>query len=365
MAADVFFTNMRARSGMGLLDKLERLFDRAGIGEVIAPRDLVAIKLHFGERGNLGYVRPQYLRRLVHKIKSRGGKPFLTDTNTLYVGSRSNAVDHLQTAIENGFDFAVVEAPLVIADGLTGRDYETVKVDLKHFESVRIGSAIFHADALIAVTHFKGHELTGFGGTLKNLGMGGGSRAAKQSMHSDVLPKVDEEKCLGCMRCSEWCPAGAITVEEVASIDHSRCIGCGECVVTCQSGAIGINWKTTPEAIQEKIVEYAFGVLKTKPAKAGFITFLTDISPECDCYGFNDAPLVADIGILASLDPVAIDQAAVDLVNQRPRLPGTAIEGSEHADHFRAAHPRIEWAFQLDYAERIGLGTRKYNLIEV
>jgi uncharacterized Fe-S center protein len=367
MASDVYFTDMRARSGMGMLDKVEKLFDRAGLGDIVSPGDLVAVKIHFGERGNTAYVRPQYVRRLVDRLKSRGGKPFLTDANTLYVGSRANAVDHLRTAVENGFAYAVVEAPLVIADGLNGKDFVSVPINLKHFREVKIGSAVYHADALLAVTHFKGHEATGFGGTLKNVGMGSGSRSGKQMMHSDILPEVAAGKCKACGRCAKWCPAGAITVAGGrAVIDRDQCLGCGECTVTCSARAIAINWKTTPDVIQEKIAEYSLGVLKAKKGKAGFISFLTNITPECDCPGWSDAPLVGDIGVLASLDPVALDQACVDLVNNQAGLKGTRLGDRVDApDKFRVVYPNIDWSVQLEYGEAIGLGTRKYNLIPI
>ncbi len=279
MASKVYFTDMRAGFKKSLLDKVGMLFDRAGLPEIIQPRDLVAIKLHFGEKGNTGYIRPQFLRRIVNKVKGLGGKPFRTDCNTLYVGSRFNAVDHLQIAVEHGFAYAVVDAPLVIADGLTGKDYITVETNRKHFKEVKIGAAAYHADALIAVTHFKGHEMTGFGGVLKNLGMGLGSRGGKQMMHSGMLPSVNPNKCKGCERCSQWCPAGAIAVRgKVSVVDEDKCIGCGECTVTCPVHAIAINWKSNPFDLQEKIVEYAEGALKNKQGKCGFITFVTGVS---------------------------------------------------------------------------------------
>lgn len=366
MAAEVFFTDMRARQGLNMLDKLERLFDAAGLGEIISPGDLVALKVHFGERGNTGYVRPQFIRRVVDKVKARGGKPFLTDANTLYVGSRANAVDHIQTAIENGFDFAVVGAPIVIADGLTGKDYRHVEINGKHFREVKIGTAVLDADAIIAITHFKGHEMTGFGGTLKNLGMGLGSRSGKQQMHSDVKPQIDQEKCIGCEKCQEWCPGAAIYTEgEKSVIDKEKCIGCGECTVTCPVRAIAIRWETKPDVIQEKIVEYTMGVLKGKEGKAGFITFLTNVTPDCDCCSWSDAPVVADIGILASKDPVALDQACVDLVMQARGNPASALGRDDVEDKFRALHPDIDWRVQLEYGEKMGLGTREYKLIKV
>lgn len=369
MLPKVYYTDMRATQKFNLIDKLGKLFSEAGLNEIVAPKDLVAIKLHFGEKGNTGYIRPQFIRKIVNEVKKSGGKPFLTDANTLYVGSRSNAVDHLQTAIENGFTYAVVDAPLVIADGLNGKDNINVPVNMKHCKEVKIGSAVVSASALIAVTHFKGHEVVGFGGVIKNLGMGCGSKAAKQIMHSDMLPSVKQDKCKACSRCHQWCPTGAIAVGGLkkAVVDEKLCIGCGECTVTCPHGAIGINWRNNQkDALQEKIVEYTAGVLKNKKGKSGFITFLTNITPECDCFSFSDAPVVRDMGILASLDPVAVDQACIDLVNRERGLPGSKLEGHEAAeDKFRALYPNIDWRRQLEYGEEIGLGSRTYELIKI
>lgn len=366
MTSDVYFTSMKVTNNQSLLAKLEHLIKRSDIFQGIEKGDLTAIKLHFGERGNLAYIRPQYIRRVVDQVKRVGGRPFLTDANTLYVGSRSNAVDHLETAIENGFDYAVVGAPLMIADGLNGKDYVSVPVNLKHFQEVKIGSIAVHADALIGISHFKGHEATGFGGALKNIGMGLGSRAGKQQQHSDILPKVNPERCKVCGKCQNWCPAEAITIEGVARIDANLCIGCGECAVTCTFKAIAVNWKTTPDVIQEKIVEYTAGALKGKEGKMGFITFVNNVSPLCDCVSWNDVPIVQDIGILASKDPVAIDQAAVDLVNNAHGNPHSVLGDNHHEmDKFRVIHPDVDWSVQLAYGEKVGLGSRKYNLINI
>ncbi len=364
MPAAVFFTNMRAQKGASLLEKVELLCRRAKLADIISEKDLVAIKIHFGERNNTAYIRPTFARRVVNMVEEKGGKPFLTDANTLYVGSRANAVDHLNTAIENGFAYAVVGAPLIIADGLNGKDYIKVPIAGKHFSEVNIGSAAVNADVLIALTHFKGHEAAGFGGALKNIGMGLGSRSGKQQMHSDILPQVKTEKCIACRKCTMWCPAQAITVEKHAVIDREKCIGCGECTVTCNQRAIGINWKTEPNVLQEKIAEYSLGVLKNKQGKSFFINFVMNVTPDCDCASWSDAPIVADIGILASKDPVAIDQASLDLVNKSRGLAGTRLDQLNVRDKFAAIHG-IDGTAQLAHAEVIGLGSREYELVEV
>ncbi|MBU4078597.1 DUF362 domain-containing protein [Patescibacteria group bacterium] len=366
---DVFYTSVRVR-GKSLLSRCDLLFDKASFSEIISKRDLVAIKVHFGEYGNTAFLSPIFVRRVVEEVKSLGGKPFLTDANTLYVGARSDAVEHLETAIKNGFTYATVGAPLVIADGLNGKDYVSVEIGGKHFSEVKIGAAAVHADAIIVLSHFKGHEQTGFGGALKNVGMGLGCRSAKQMMHSDVLPKVNLNKCTGDGRCIRWCPTGAISLFDLkgvkkAKIDEKKCIGCGECVVTCREEAIAINWRSDPSAVQEKIVEHAYGVLKNKPGKAGFMNFLINITPDCDCWEWNDAPIVGDIGILASKDPIAIDQASVDLVNREQGIANTRLQKPKAKDKFRAVFPGIDWSMQLAYGEQIGLGSRKYNLIKI
>ena len=373
MAAKVWYSNLRSRQS-SLLDKVERLLKKAGLEEIIDKKDLVAIKLHFGEAGNMAYIRPPYVRRVVDMVKKLGGLPFLTDANTLYVGTRANSVQHLETAIRNGFDYAVVGAPLIIADGLTGKDYVKVAVPGKHFKEVNIGSAAYHANAMVVMTHFKCHELSGFGGAIKNLGMGLGSRSGKQQMHSDVLPRIKDDKCTGCAKCSRWCPADAIEMQawagnkkgEKAVIMDKKCWGCGECAVTCLFDAIAINWRTTPEAVQEKMAEYALGAIQGKADKVIYLSFVMDISPECDCYGHNDLPIVQDLGILASRDPVALDKACADMVNSMPALPGSLIEGLKPGeDKFEAAHPGIHWQAQLDHAEKLGMGVLEYELVEI
>jgi uncharacterized Fe-S center protein len=367
-AAKVYHTPMRSPMKKSLVARVGSMMVRAGIEQAVEENDLVAVKLHFGEPGNTGFVRPIFLREVVERIRAAGGKPFLTDANTLYRGKRANAADHLTSAIQNGFDFSVVDAPLVIADGLDGREACDVTIEgFTHFDSVRIGSAAVHADALVAVTHFKGHEATGFGGALKNVGMGLGCRSAKQRMHSDLKPQIAAEKCTACARCVKNCPVDAIAIgpDRVAVIDYDVCYGCGECVAQCPYGAIAVQWKTEPRDIQEKIVEHVAGAVAGKEGKVLYVNFVTDVSPDCDCWSFSDASLVPDLGALCSTDPVALDQACLDLVGSVPGLAGSRAEGMEPGvDKFKEI-TGIDGTLGLAYAESHGLGTRRYELVTV
>ncbi len=369
MISEVYFASMRCNSReSSLLNKVNRLFKRAGFEEIINEDDLVAIKLHFGEMGNTGFIRPIYLRQIVGQVKKRKGKPFLTDANTLYRGTRKNAVDHFNTAISNGFSYTTVGAPIIIADGLKGKSFTEVKINKKHIKSAKISNEIHYADALIVVTHFKGHDGTGFGGTMKNIGMGIASPAGKQMMHANVLPSVNKNRCIGCGRCKKWCPTDAITIEDKKSNIHpDKCIGCMECVTICPTGAISIMWDESAKNLQEKMVEYVYAALKDKPGKVGFFSFLMDITPDCDCTPWNDASIVPDIGILASRDPVAIEQASLDLVNAQQGSKDTALQSSlaPGKDKFKSLFPNIDAKCQISYAKKLGLGTRKYNLIEI
>ena len=364
----VLYTDMRTTPKRSLLDKVGDLLRRTKLGTKVKKGDLVAIKLHFGELGNTAYIRPIFLRVIVDHVKALGAHPFLTDTNTLYTGSRSDSVTHLTTAIRNGFDFSVVNCPLIIADGLRGRRGTKVKIDGEILKDVSIAAEIRDADAIIAVTHFKGHELSGFGGTIKNLGMGCATREGKLEQHSTVAPSVNGELCVGCRLCIGYCPVYAITVTtKKASIDTKKCIGCGECIVVCPQRAIEIQWNESPDVFQKKMAEYAFGALKKKEKKALFINFVVQVSPACDCYPNSDAPIVRDIGILASDNPVAIDAASSDLVNMADGLPNTALKKHVHLneDKWRALYPSLDWNIQLDHAESLGMGTRQYTLVKI
>ncbi len=381
MAGGVFFTDLRTGFNNSLLTKIERLARAAGLEKILRKNALTAIKLHFGERGNTAFIRPLLVRPVVDLIRQAGAKPFITDSGTLYPGSRSNAVDHLNTAILNGFAYPVVGAPLIIADGIDGRDEVAVPVNLKHFKEVFIGSALIRADSLVSLAHFKLHEASGFGGAIKNIGMGAASRKGKMAQHSEVAPEVISEKCIGCGICLEQCVHGAVSlvdrqadipdptasVTKIMSIDQNLCVGCARCIHTCPQGALSIDWEKDLPKFMEKMVEYTAGALKGKQGRSLFINFLTQISPACDCYPFADAPIVGDIGIAASLDPVALDQACADLVNSQPYLESSCLKGIAQPclDKIRAVYPHIDWQHQLDYASQLGIGSREYDLITV
>ncbi|MFQ5736533.1 MAG: DUF362 domain-containing protein [Thermodesulfobacteriota bacterium] len=363
----VYFTDLRTEMNRNLLDKLDGLLGSVDLAGRFRKGHLVAVKLHFGEKGNTAYIPPVFVRRVVDRIRETGAGPFLTDTNTLYVGTRCNSVAHLRTAIENGFDYAVAGAPIIIADGLRGESAVDVKVAGRHFETVSVAREITNASGIVVLSHFKCHELTGFGGALKNLGMGCASREGKLAQHSNCAPVVDPAGCTACGDCSLVCPAGAIEVGAVAVIDESLCIGCSHCIAACPEGTIKIRWNESTGRVQEKMAEYALGALDGKRDRSVFVNFITRVSPACDCYGHNDAPIVSDIGMLASLDPVAIDRASADLVNMAPGLAGTAL-GSNHApgqDKFRGVYPEIDWTVQLEAASALGLGSMDYVLEEI
>lgn len=369
MTADVFFVPARVAHNRGLVQRFEDLVDRLGLGFIEA-KDTVAIKLHFGDDGTTAYVRPQFARKLVDRVKARGAHPFLTDTCTLYPGRRRHAVGHLEVALENGFGYATVAAPLVIADGVGSRDVVSVSLkDGRHFDEVRIASAVHHSDALLCLSKFKGHLAVGFGGTIKNLSMGLGSRAMKQAMHASVKPELREGVCEACGDCVEVCAEGAIEIEGgTARFDLEACVGCAECIAACSTGAIKILWNEEPAVIQEKMVEVMAGALRAKTGRAAFFNFVVEVTPDCDCFPWSDNPIVNNVGVLASRDPVAVDQAALDLVNRAPGLAGSRLSAdalAPGADKFRDLYPKIDGTRQLSYAEAMGLGTREYRLIEV
>ncbi len=369
MKSKVYFLNIRAgKASESLSKKVSRLFVKAGFSDIITPDKLTAIKIHFGEKGNNAFINPIYVRQIVDKIKEVGGKPFLTDSNTLYKGSRSNGVDHLITAVENGFAYSVVNAPIIISDGIYSKDSIDVPIDKKHFDKVKISSNIYRADSMVVLSHFKGHETAGFGGAIKNLAMGCAPAAGKQQQHSTSKPVVGED-CRACQMCLKNCPTDAITmVDGSAYIDSEKCIGCGECVSMCVYNVIRPNWGTEMDAFIERMAEYAYGAWKMKEDRIGFINFVINVTPLCDCAPWSDAPIVPDIGILASYDPVAIDRASYDLVNQQAGNPfskiGDCARGLKSGeDKFKAMYPKTKGELQLSYGAQLGMGSEDYELI--
>jgi uncharacterized Fe-S center protein len=370
MPSTVYFATAETeKTRKSMVEQMGRLFDAADGRKLVAEGDLVALKLSFSEVGNTAHLRPPLVRQVVRRVRDCGGKPFLTDANTLYVGGRANAVDHLTTAVLNGFSYPVVEAPVIIADGLRGKSYETVQIDQKHCKTARIGAEIYHADGLISLAHVHGHGGTGLAATFKNIGMGLGARAGKQEMHSQKNPpKVNRDKCVGCGECVRYCPVEAIHLEDrKAVIDGDTCIRCGECTVTCPQRAIAIRWGDAPGQMQERIVEYTYAVLKDKPNKCLFYAVLLDVIPHCLCMGRSERPFIPDVGILCSTDPVAVEQATYDLVNAQQAIPASILGGAhgEGQNKYAALYPNEDSEITLRYAEQIGLGSRRYKLRDV
>ena len=367
----VYFTNLRTRPSVNLLKKLDKLVATAGIESIDFSRKLVALKIHFGEPGNLAYLRPNYAAHIVKYLKSKEAVPFLTDCNTLYCGRRSNAPSHLEAAFENGFNPLATDCPVIIADGIKGTDYREIEVNLELCKTAKIGSSIADADVIISLNHFKGHELTGFGGALKNLGMGCASVGGKLFLHSGSSPKIYEKNCTGCRVCEKYCAYGAIKVgkDKIAHIDYEKCTGCGQCVAVCQYDASRVVWQSTSEKACKRISEYAFATVKDKPSF--HINFIMNVSPECDCWDSNDYPIVPDLGFAASFDPVALDQACADMVIAAPALPGSKIYDDDSKDDlrgkdkFKHSHPDTFWQAGIEHAVKIGLGNNEYELITI
>jgi uncharacterized Fe-S center protein len=367
MASKVYFTNFRTTYRENLPQKLARLVKKAGMLEGIDfSNKYTAIKIHFGEPGNLSYLRPNYAKVIVDLIKEAGGKVFLTDCNTLYVGRRKNALDHLDAAYENGYNPFTTGCHVIIADGLKGTDEALVPIDGEYVKEAKIGQAVMDADIFISMNHFKGHEATGFGGALKNIGMGCGSRAGKMEMHSAGKPNVYEKRCIGCGACRKICAHSAITItDKKASIDHNKCVGCGRCIGICPVDAVQAANDKSNDILNCKIAEYSLAVLKNRPNF--HISLVVDVSPNCDCHSENDVPIVPNVGMFASFDPVALDIACADAVNRQPVISGSILSELPHVhhDHFKDNHPETNWMSCIDHAVKLGIGSKEYELIEI
>ena len=371
MASKVYFADMRTNHRENLPQKLTRLMKTAGMGEIDFDKKFVAIKMHFGEPGNLAFLRPNWAKAVADFVKERGGKPILTDCNTLYVGGRKNALDHLDSAYLNGFFPLSTGCQVIIADGLKGSDEAYVPVEGgEYVKEAKIGRAIMDADVFISLSHVKGHEQAGFGGALKNIGMGCGSRAGKMEQHNAGKPSVKQKKCVGCGVCTKICAHDAISItDRKASIDHNKCVGCGRCIALCSQDAIVVGWDESTVVLNRKIAEYTKAVVDGRPCF--HIALVIDVSPNCDCHSENDAAIIPNVGMFASFDPVALDMACVDAVNAQTPIPGTAAcecgchEHHDEQDHFLHMHPDTCWMSALEHGEKLGIGTREYELIKI
>jgi uncharacterized Fe-S center protein len=371
----VYFTDMHTVAyGDGLVLKLQKLIKKAGISSIDMDGKFVAIKMHFGEQGNLSFLRPNYAKAVADVVKELGGKPFLTDCNTMYPGSRKNALEHLYCAWENGFTPLTVGCPVLIGDGLKGTDDVLVPVkNGEYVKEAKIGHTIMDADVFISLTHFKGHEMAGFGGTLKNIGMGCGSRAGKTEQHMNGQPVIDQELCRGCRRCQRECANGGLDFDETKKkmqINRKNCVGCGRCLGACNFDAISFQNGNAVKMLNCRMAEYAKAVVDGRPNF--HISLVIDISPNCDCHAENDVPILPDVGMFASFDPLALDQACADACLKETPVPGSQLAENmkkpgfhDKHDHFENTTPESEWKTCLEHAEKIGLGSREYELIRV
>ena len=356
MKSRVYFVGVSNSDSLGSIqEKLSRLLDKSNLFDFVDDGDSIAVKMHFGEEGNTGFVRPEYLRLICDKIKKSKAAPFLSDTNTLYRGRRTNSRDHLLLACEHGFSKDKVGVEVRILDDTKKENIAIVNVNQKSIKNAKIAKIFQQADAIVGVSHFKGHMMTGFGGALKNLGMGCATREGKLAQHSDISPFVIIKNCVGCGACEKICPVKAVSIKNKKSyIDSTKCIGCASCIAACQYNAIEVHWESGGGTIQEKMIEYTKAVLKNKEKKSAFINFALKITKECDCLAKDDPRMAPDVGIFASKDPVSIDKACFDLVNKACQK-----------DIFKEAHPERDGLKQLKYAEELSLGKLDYELIEL
>ena len=351
----VFFISVQNSKDTGKLSaSFKKLLRTIPWKEIFPSKFIVGIKMHFGEKDNCGYVPAPIIKNLVDKLKSSNTKPFITDTNVLYHGQRTNSIDHLNLAREHGFSLSTCGAPVIIADGLFGENVFEIPYNGKHCEKLKTAGILKNLHGFVSVAHYTGHMVTGFGGTLKNVGMGLANRAGKQIQHSSIKPSVIEKTCTYCKKCIAVCPVQAIVPQNnKAFINSDTCIGCADCIVACQFKAIEITWGESFNITEEKMVEYAAGIIRHIP-HTYFINFAVHITKECDCLAKDDPSIVDDIGILASADPVALDKATLDLVLKKA--------GN---DIFKTAHPDTDYHRQLEYASQIGLGSLEYKLEEI
>ena len=334
---------------------VSRLFQAAGFHDCIIEKDMVGIKLHVGEKGNSTHIRPEWVKPVIEGIRSKNALPFITDTCVLYKSQRDNAVKHLILAAEHGFDMAGLNVPMIIADGLNGSDEKCVPIKGTHQREVSVASTAVDANSLIFLSHITGHVAVGFGGTIKNMGMGFASKKGKLRQHAAMKPEIDERTCTGCGMCIKWCPADAIAMKgDVACIDSDQCIGCGECMAVCRFNAVTHDWNKDSRLLQEIMAEHALGVVTGKEGRVGYFNFLVNVTKDCDCWDVEQKALFPDIGVIAGTDPVALDTAALDLIEKRT---GKSLR--------EWGYPDIDLRIQIRHAEAVGMGTTNYELTEI
>ena len=358
MASKVYFIEGSVGDGERALSaKARTLFRAGGFKRCFRKNDFTAVKVHVGEDVNNTYVKASCLQGLVDELRALKVKAFITDTSTLYTGRRHNAIDHTILADGRGFSVSGLGIPFIAPDGLFGTAETAVRIDAELDREVFIASDIVRCQSILSVAHFTGHCATCAGATLKTLGMGCSSRKGKMRQHSALKPQVEKDKCVRCGECHTHCPAGAITLDKVqAHIDQDKCIGCAECVAVCRFNAVEYDWKQENEVLQKSVAEHALGVLKGKEGRAAFFNFLITITKDCDCFDKANMPkMVKDIGIMASADPVAVDKAAIDMVEARGGKTLARLIGNG----------KLDWHWQIEHAVKIGLGSADYELVEV
>ncbi|MEM2926365.1 MAG: DUF362 domain-containing protein [Candidatus Bathyarchaeia archaeon] len=360
---------------------------------LISKGQIVAIKVHFGERYTQAYIRPIYVRKVVDKVKELGGRPFVCDT--LFSGgrvlrddtgeavwSRRALEEGLLTAAMNGFTNETMGCPVLFADAPSGLGYKEHPFKGRYLQKVYIASAIAEADVLLSLAHFKGHDVMAIGGALKNVGVGCSSKRGKWWIHHNAKLNVDPSKCTGCGECLRQCPVGAIEiVGGKARIISELCVDCAFCLDYCQAGAFTSRTFPSIEEQEARVGESAAGIIDYFKGKAAFVNLAMDIVPLCDCDAFQGIPIVPDIGVLASKDPVALDRACVDLVNASIGIPGSMADearvlepGVEKLNTIArmrwkatpgATHVAPDWKVMLEAAENLGVGRQKYRLVRV
>ncbi len=379
MKTPVYFTPAhRGESSEEIARKAAAVFLRTGFPGALEPGDFTALKLHFGEKHNTGHIKPAWIRDIIAAVRGATSRAFLTDSNTLYVGNRSNSIDHIRLAWDHGFTQAETGLPVIIADGLVGRDKSEARAaaaapgrgaagkgkgkataktgaGASGIAAAKIASAILHSDAMLCLTHVTGHVQTGLGAAIKNLGMGCASRAGKLEQHATVHPHVSAKQCRNCSMCMEYCPEDAISqAEGHVVILREKCIGCGECLAVCKHGAVKFAWDEDSPRLQRILAEYANLVRAHFGPKIAFVNFLLQVTKDCDCMAKDQPPIVPDIGILASSDAVAADRATADLI----------VQAGRGKDALRAGYD-LDWSVQLRHGEEIGLGSNDYELISI